>query len=174
MKRVNGKNGRLRIRIGGAFEKVMAQVRENIRRASCPYGSCRAECRMKKGNDCLMAKQFAKENHRVARWARNGEERPAGDLPPLGRATRCCRARVNLNVATFGFAVGANLDVVRPNRTLAGLTTRLIDGADGWLGSTQPDVVLVGTPLPCRRHRCPPFGASHRVGFFRWIREPGA
>src|SRR5712671_560577 len=44
---------------------------------------------------------------------------------------------------TFGFTVDANLDVMRPNQTLAGLTARLMDGIDGWLGSAQPDMVLV-------------------------------
>jgi len=44
---------------------------------------------------------------------------------------------------TFGFRVDADLDVMRPNQSLAGLTARLIDGIDGWLGSTQPDMALV-------------------------------
>jgi UDP-N-acetylglucosamine 2-epimerase (non-hydrolysing) len=44
---------------------------------------------------------------------------------------------------TFGFAVDADLDVMRPNQTLAGLTARLMDGVDGCLGSAQPDMVLV-------------------------------
>ena len=44
---------------------------------------------------------------------------------------------------TFGFAVDADLDVMRPNQTLAGLTARLMDGIDGWLGSGQPDMALV-------------------------------
>jgi UDP-N-acetylglucosamine 2-epimerase (non-hydrolysing) len=44
---------------------------------------------------------------------------------------------------TFGFEVDANLDVMRPNQTLAGLTARLMDGIDGWLGSAQPDMALV-------------------------------
>jgi len=44
---------------------------------------------------------------------------------------------------TFGFAVDANLDVMRPNQTLAGLTARLMDGIDNWLGSAQPDMALV-------------------------------
>ena len=44
---------------------------------------------------------------------------------------------------TFGFAVDANLDVMRPNQTLAGLTTRLLDGIDGWLESAQPAMALV-------------------------------
>jgi UDP-N-acetylglucosamine 2-epimerase (non-hydrolysing) len=43
----------------------------------------------------------------------------------------------------FGFAVDADLNVMRPNQTLAGLTARLMDGIDGWLGSAQPDMALV-------------------------------
>ncbi len=34
---------------------------------------------------------------------------------------------------TFGIAVDADLDVMRPNQTLAGLTARLMNGIDGWL-----------------------------------------
>jgi UDP-N-acetylglucosamine 2-epimerase (non-hydrolysing) len=44
---------------------------------------------------------------------------------------------------TFGFAVDANLEVMRPNQTLAALTARLMDGIDGWLGSAQQDMALV-------------------------------
>jgi UDP-N-acetylglucosamine 2-epimerase (non-hydrolysing) len=44
---------------------------------------------------------------------------------------------------TFGFTIEADLDVMRPNQTLAGLTARLMDGIDGWLRSTQPDMALV-------------------------------
>ena len=44
---------------------------------------------------------------------------------------------------TFGFTVDVDLDVMRPNQTLAGLTARLMDGIDGWLGSAQPDMALV-------------------------------
>ena len=44
---------------------------------------------------------------------------------------------------TFGFAVDADLDVMRPNQTLAGLTARLLHGIDGWLETAQPDMALV-------------------------------
>lgn len=44
---------------------------------------------------------------------------------------------------TFGFAVDADLDVMRPNQTLAGLTARLLDGIDGWLETAKPDMALV-------------------------------
>lgn len=44
---------------------------------------------------------------------------------------------------TFNFTVDADLDVMRPNQTLAGLTARLMDGIDGWLNSATPDMALV-------------------------------
>src|SRR4029079_17504634 len=44
---------------------------------------------------------------------------------------------------TFGFAVDANLDVMRPNQTLASLTARLMEGIDSFLGSAQPNLALV-------------------------------
>src|SRR4051812_43228420 len=44
---------------------------------------------------------------------------------------------------TFGFAVDADLDVMRPNQTLAGLTARLITGIDDWLETAKPDMALV-------------------------------
>jgi UDP-N-acetylglucosamine 2-epimerase (non-hydrolysing) len=44
---------------------------------------------------------------------------------------------------TFGFAVDVELDVMRPNQTLAGLTARLMDGIDGWLESAKTDMALV-------------------------------
>lgn len=44
---------------------------------------------------------------------------------------------------TFGFEVDANLDVMRPNQSLAELTARLMDGVAGWLASAQPDMALV-------------------------------
>lgn len=44
---------------------------------------------------------------------------------------------------TFGFEVDADLDVMRPNQSLAQLTARLMDGVDSWLGSAQPDMALV-------------------------------
>lgn len=44
---------------------------------------------------------------------------------------------------TFGFAVDADLDVMRPNQTLAGLTARLMEGIDRWLSDAKPDLALV-------------------------------
>ena len=64
---------------------------------------------------------------------------------------------------TFGIAVDADLDVMRPNQSLAGLTARLIDGVDSWLGSARPDMALVqgdtttvlATALVCFYRRIP-------------------
>jgi UDP-N-acetylglucosamine 2-epimerase (non-hydrolysing) len=44
---------------------------------------------------------------------------------------------------TFGLAVDSDLDVMRPNQSLAGLTARLMEAIDRWLGSAQPDMALV-------------------------------
>ena len=44
---------------------------------------------------------------------------------------------------TFGFTVDADLDVMQPNQTLAGLTARLMEGIDRWLESACPDLALV-------------------------------
>ena len=43
----------------------------------------------------------------------------------------------------FGIAVDADLDVMRPNQTLAYLTSRLIESIDGWLASEPVDMALV-------------------------------
>jgi UDP-N-acetylglucosamine 2-epimerase (non-hydrolysing) len=44
---------------------------------------------------------------------------------------------------TFGFRVDADLEVMQPNQTLARLTSRLMEGIDGWLESASPDMALV-------------------------------
>jgi UDP-N-acetylglucosamine 2-epimerase (non-hydrolysing) len=43
----------------------------------------------------------------------------------------------------FGFSVEADLDVMRPDQTLAGLTARLMEAIDRWLGAAPPDMALV-------------------------------
>ena len=43
----------------------------------------------------------------------------------------------------FGIAVDAELDVMRPNQTLAELTARLMTSIDGWLETSRPDMALV-------------------------------
>lgn len=69
--------------------------------------------------------------------------RNAGDFRCTVVATGQHKEMFRQVAATFGFAVDADLDVMRPNQTLAGLTARLMDGIDGWLGSVQPDMALV-------------------------------
>jgi UDP-N-acetylglucosamine 2-epimerase (non-hydrolysing) len=44
---------------------------------------------------------------------------------------------------TFGFSVDVDLDVMRPNQTLAGLTARLMEGIDRLLETARPDLALV-------------------------------
>jgi len=44
---------------------------------------------------------------------------------------------------TFGFAVDADLDVMRPDQSLAGLTARLLQGIDTLLETAKPDMALV-------------------------------
>ncbi|MFT3915034.1 MAG: UDP-N-acetylglucosamine 2-epimerase (non-hydrolyzing) [Anaeromyxobacteraceae bacterium] len=44
---------------------------------------------------------------------------------------------------TFGMGVDADLDVMRPNQTLAGLTARLMEGIDGWLEKGGFDLAIV-------------------------------
>ena len=43
----------------------------------------------------------------------------------------------------FGIEVDAELDVMRPNQTLAELTARLMASIDGWLATARPDMALV-------------------------------
>jgi UDP-N-acetylglucosamine 2-epimerase (non-hydrolysing) len=43
----------------------------------------------------------------------------------------------------FRIRVDADLDVMRPNQSLAGLTSRLMDGIDGWLDTARPSMALV-------------------------------
>lgn len=43
----------------------------------------------------------------------------------------------------FGFAVDADLDVMRPNQSLAMLTAKLMEAIDGWLATGKPDLSLV-------------------------------
>ena len=43
----------------------------------------------------------------------------------------------------FGIGIDADLDVMRPNQSLAGLTARLLNGIDEWLDTAKPDMALV-------------------------------
>lgn len=69
--------------------------------------------------------------------------RAAGDFNCTVVATGQHREMFRQVADTFGFAVDADLDVMRPNQTLAGLTARLLDGIDGWLDTAKPDMALV-------------------------------
>lgn len=46
-------------------------------------------------------------------------------------------------LAVFGLVPDTDLDVMRPDQTLAGLTARCIEGIDQFLARVQPDLVLV-------------------------------
>jgi len=69
--------------------------------------------------------------------------REAGDFRCTVVATGQHKEMFRQVADTFGFAVDADLDVMRPNQSLAGLTARLIDGIDGWLDAAKPDMALV-------------------------------
>ncbi len=63
----------------------------------------------------------------------------------------------------FGIRPDIDLDVMRPNQSLSGLTSRLLSAMDDVLGSAKPDVVLVqgdtttvmAVSLACFYHRIP-------------------
>jgi UDP-N-acetylglucosamine 2-epimerase (non-hydrolysing) len=89
--------------------------------------------------------------------------REAGDFRCTVVATGQHKEMFRQVAETFGFPVAADLDVMRPNQTLAGLTARLMDAIDSWLGSAQPDMALVQgdtttvlvTSLACFYRRTP-------------------
>jgi len=67
----------------------------------------------------------------------------SGDLRGTVVATGQHREMFRQVADQFGFSVGANLDVMSPNQTLAQLTARLMDGIDRWLEGARPDMALV-------------------------------
>jgi UDP-N-acetylglucosamine 2-epimerase (non-hydrolysing) len=69
--------------------------------------------------------------------------RAAGDLDCRVVATGQHREMFQQVADNFGFTVDADLSVMRPGQTLAGLTARLMDGIDGWLEQGPPDLALV-------------------------------
>jgi hypothetical protein len=77
MRKAFSKKGYLRIRIGSTFEYVMNQVREKILQTCCPHGACTATCAMRKGAVCLMARNFAIEDHRAPRRNVPAQKSPA-------------------------------------------------------------------------------------------------
>lgn len=69
--------------------------------------------------------------------------RAAGDFNCRVVATGQHKEMFRQVADTFGIAVDADLDVMRPNQSLAGLTARLLNGIDEWLDSAKPDMALV-------------------------------
>ncbi len=69
--------------------------------------------------------------------------RSAGDFRCTVVATGQHKEMLRQVVETFGIAVDADLDVMRPNQSLAGLTARLLRRIDGCLESFRPDMALV-------------------------------
>ena len=69
--------------------------------------------------------------------------RQADDFQSVVVATGQHKEMFRQVAETFGFAVDADLDVMRPNQSLAGLTAKLMDAIDGWLELAKPDLALV-------------------------------
>ena len=69
--------------------------------------------------------------------------REAPDLACTVVATGQHKEMFRQVIDQFGIAVDADLDVMRPDQTLAGLTARLLEKIDRWLESARPDMALV-------------------------------
>lgn len=69
--------------------------------------------------------------------------REAPDFEPIVVSTGQHREMLRQVTELFEIEVSHDLDVMRPNQTLAGLTARLIEGVDGLLNELAPDVALV-------------------------------
>src|SRR6476619_2492827 len=67
----------------------------------------------------------------------------SGDLACRVVATGQHREMFQQVADQFGFGVDADLAVMRPQQTLAGLTARLMEKIDGWLETAAPDMALV-------------------------------
>jgi UDP-N-acetylglucosamine 2-epimerase (non-hydrolysing) len=67
----------------------------------------------------------------------------SGDLDCRVVATGQHREMFRQVAEQFGFGVDADLAVMRPHQTLAGLTARLMEKIDGWLEKGHPDMALV-------------------------------
>jgi len=67
----------------------------------------------------------------------------SGDLGCRVVATGQHREMFQQVADQFGFGVDADLAVMRPQQTLAGLTARLMEKIDGWLETAAPDMALV-------------------------------
>jgi UDP-N-acetylglucosamine 2-epimerase (non-hydrolysing) len=69
--------------------------------------------------------------------------RSTGDFACTVVATGQHKEMFRQVIERFGIAVDAELDVMRPNQTLAELTARLMTSIDGWLATARPDMALV-------------------------------
>jgi UDP-N-acetylglucosamine 2-epimerase (non-hydrolysing) len=69
--------------------------------------------------------------------------RSTGDFACTVVATGQHKEMFQQVIDRFGIAVDAELDVMRPNQTLAELTARLMTSIDGWLATSRPDMALV-------------------------------
>jgi UDP-N-acetylglucosamine 2-epimerase (non-hydrolysing) len=69
--------------------------------------------------------------------------RASGDVACRVVATGQHREMFQQVADQFGFAVDVDLAAMRPRQTLAGLTSRLMEKIDGWLGTGHPDMALV-------------------------------
>jgi len=67
----------------------------------------------------------------------------APGLQPLVCVTAQHRQMLDQVLAIFDITPDADLDLMRPDQTLAGLTARAVAAVDGWLATARPDLVLV-------------------------------
>ena len=67
----------------------------------------------------------------------------ADDMTPIVVSTGQHREMLQQVVDLFGLTVDHDLDVMRPNQTLAGLTARLMTSIDELLETVKPDMALV-------------------------------
>ena len=65
------------------------------------------------------------------------------DLEPHVCVTAQHREMLDQVLAIFGIVPDDDLDLMRPDQTLAGLTSRAVAAVDGYLQRAQPDLVLV-------------------------------
>ncbi len=64
-------------------------------------------------------------------------------LDPVVVSSGQHREMLNELIKTFSIRLDADLDVMRPNHSLAALSGRLLKGLDSWLNQSKPDMVLV-------------------------------
>jgi len=70
-------------------------------------------------------------------------KQPGAPLQPRVCVTGQHRAILDVMLARFGITAEHDLEVMRPDQTLNGLTARVLEGLDRYLASRPPDFVLV-------------------------------